>query len=363
MPDYNSVEEMAVDWSNAETIRNNSKNDDGTDTVTGVDWFSYGGVVCSNLYLSGNSWFGFGSNAEHLKVNRRDAACYTVKREECTLYGYYKVLKLYWMGYSHYSANSTAAKLEYEVYLFDTGDIMLHMLTKPTSYVDGVYSLGGLTYTVEQGGYVTFYLQKDGSYLAVNEAADISSPYEKKYLLREGNVYYTVQEDVLSVVDVVELTADVFRQHGMDRIPDGALLSGLFQPEVLYWQDSADDLPGILATVTATPPPQYIVSGLVDLTDPTVEGISGITVDVDGNPLFAVSFDGGVFMEWREEGWRATDNGMSAEEIGSVSQAQWMQAVSGIRGIRLRALLATTEDVLRSAKIKFINAIVQGGQE
>lgn len=362
MSDYSSIEELVQDWSSAEIIRSNSKNDDGTDTVAGAAWFSYMGIVCGSLYLSGNSWFGFGSCEEHLKVNRRDAASYTIKREECTLYGYYNILKLYWMGYSHYSATGSTAKLEYEVYLFDTRAIMLHMLTKPTSYTDGAYSLGGVAYTVEQGGYVTFYLQEDGSYRAVNEVIYIPLPYDRKYLIRESGMYYTVQDNVLQAIDVWVLTAEVFREYGTDKIPDGALLAVLVQPELLYWQDSDDALPELRATVTAVPLPQYIISGAIDLTDPTVQGISGVTVDADGAPLFSVSFDGGVFLEWREEGWRATDEGMNPEEIGAVSQAQWMQAISGVQTLKIRALLRTTEDVLRSAKIKFIN-VAEEGQE
>lgn len=362
MPDYSSIEALGQDWSNAEIIRSNSKNDDGTDMIAGAAWFSYRGIVCSSLYLSGNSWFGFGSSEEHLKVNRRDAASYTIKREECTLYGYYKILKLYWMGYSHYSATSSSAKLEYEVYLFDTGTIMLHMLTKPTRYADGAYSLGGAAYTVEQGSYVTFYLQEDGSYLAVNEVIDIPLPYDRKYLVRESGICYTVRNNALQAVDAEILAAEVFREYGIDKIPDGALLAGLTQPELLYWQDSDKALPELRAIVTAVPPPQYIISGAVDLTDPTVQGISSVTVDADGAPLFSVSFDGGIFLEWREEGWRATDEGMNPEEIGAVSQAQWMQAISGVQTLKIRALLRTTEDVLRSAKIKFIN-VAEEGQE
>lgn len=101
---YNSIEEiLSAGTTNMTVIRNDSKQDDGTDSITGVPWFTYNGTVASTIYASGNSWLGFGSTSEHLKVNRRDGAMYYLYREEGTLYGYYNFLKIRWAGYSYYN--------------------------------------------------------------------------------------------------------------------------------------------------------------------------------------------------------------------------------------------------------------------
>ena len=101
---YNSVEEiLSAETANMTVIRDNSKNDDGTDTVTGVSWFNFKGKVASTIYVSGNSWLGFGASSEHLKVNRRDGAMYYLYREEGTLYNHYRFLKIRFSGYTSYS--------------------------------------------------------------------------------------------------------------------------------------------------------------------------------------------------------------------------------------------------------------------
>ena len=66
MHDYGTIEDILSSTENMTILRNNSLQDDGTDTVTGVDWFVYNEKTASTLYVSGNSWMGFGSNAEQL---------------------------------------------------------------------------------------------------------------------------------------------------------------------------------------------------------------------------------------------------------------------------------------------------------
>lgn len=94
---YNSVESIfSAGTTNMTVLRDNVRQDDGTDSMTGVDWFTFNGTTASTIYASGNSWLGFGSSSEHLRVNRRDNALYSLYREEGTLYGHYKFLKIRW---------------------------------------------------------------------------------------------------------------------------------------------------------------------------------------------------------------------------------------------------------------------------
>ena len=123
-----------------EVLRNNVKQDDGTDTITGVGWFKFNNVIASNLYASGNSWIGFGAASEQLKVWRRDTAMFYLYRQEGTI-GSTKFLKIRWEGYSHYSTTDVSDALKYEVFLFEDGGLYLNFITVPDSSYVGTNQL------------------------------------------------------------------------------------------------------------------------------------------------------------------------------------------------------------------------------
>ena len=121
--------------------RNNVKNDDGTDTIaSGITWFYFNSVQVTNLYISGNSWVGFGASSEQLKVNRRDAAVWYEYTETGTIKTY-RFLKLRWIGYSSFNQTSDAYLQQYDVFLLDNGQIYLNWYDVPTSSFDGTNAL------------------------------------------------------------------------------------------------------------------------------------------------------------------------------------------------------------------------------
>ena len=183
MANYSSVEDIFATIENATVIRNNSKNDDGVDTIAGVDWFTYNGTVCSNIYASGNMFIGLGANSGHLKVNNRDGASYYIWREEGTLYNFYKFLRIRWQGYAVYNSSLTSYLQTFDVILWDTGDISLHMVNVPTSYYNGTFTLGSLSYTkpTTDAPDVTFKYQGNNTYVAEYSIIDIA---RKLYLSR-----------------------------------------------------------------------------------------------------------------------------------------------------------------------------------
>ena len=122
-------------------VRNNSGNDDNTDTVaSGITWFYFNGVQVTNLYVSGNSWIGFGVSSEQLKVNRRDAKVYYEYTETGTV-GANKFFKLRWCGDSIYNQTADSYAQQYDVFLFDNGQIYLNWFKVPTSNFDGTNAL------------------------------------------------------------------------------------------------------------------------------------------------------------------------------------------------------------------------------
>ena len=140
MATYQTIAEMLQGIENMTVIRNNSRQDDGTDTLTGVDWFKFRGNTANNVYVNGNGWLNFGVNSEGgLKVNRRDQASWYVWREEAYIRNSNnKVLRIRWRGYSQYNTQAAANLLEFDVVLCNTGDIILNIVTWPTANIDGV---------------------------------------------------------------------------------------------------------------------------------------------------------------------------------------------------------------------------------
>ncbi len=199
MANYNSLEDMMGNRENMECLVNNSRHDDDVMQFVGVDWFKFNGSLISNIFVSGNSFIGFGANAEHLLVCRRDAAMYSFYREEGEIYGTYKFLKLRWEGYAQYNNTSEDVRLYYEWFFFDTGDMLLNIIKSPNAagYL-GSNRINGstnkdFTVAVTQQQYITFYHKDDnGKQFDVEyKLIDLMPPFDSKYLLsdKDGKFY------------------------------------------------------------------------------------------------------------------------------------------------------------------------------
>ena len=129
MADYVMLEDIFETTGNMTVLRDNRLNDDGTDTVTGVEWFRFRETTAASFYVSGNSWIGIGQNSEQLKISRRDADLYTLKREEGTLLEHYKFLRIRWEGYSAHGNNNASTRLIWDA-LFLIPEILSFILLK-----------------------------------------------------------------------------------------------------------------------------------------------------------------------------------------------------------------------------------------
>ncbi|RHS64289.1 hypothetical protein DW958_10100 [Ruminococcus sp. AM46-18] len=115
-------------------IRNNYKQDDGTDILEGVNWFKFNNATVDKLYINGNNWVGFGTSTEQLKVCNRDGAIWNIYRLETALDDGTKLLKIRVEGYTYYSASGThESQIQYELFLFDNGDMYLNVIQSPAS--------------------------------------------------------------------------------------------------------------------------------------------------------------------------------------------------------------------------------------
>lgn len=361
MANYNSIEELLnAGTSNMTVLRNNNGNDDSTETFDGVSWFTFNNVVANNIYISGNTWLGFGTNAEQLRVNRRDAKVWYIWREEGTLYNYYRFLKWRWRGYSAYNQTSANYLLEYDVILWETGDISLHMVNIPVTNNDGTKQLiegsqtYNYTYSAEQPD-VTFY--KSGSGRTVTNALiDLRLPYDKRYLIRaNGKLYDVAGEEIATAV----LNAAAFQEYGSDRKPQQEVIAGFTNPDVILWHDSTEYLPTLTAEVVAVPFAQVIYSGDYDLTDETILGIEDADVIASEDILFALSFDmGETWKAYNGAAWltlTSEDSGMNTATFNSIGVEAWAEVVTGAEKFRIRAIIPTGSSYIESVIINFIN--------
>lgn len=342
MANYNSVEEIVAGVANATQLRTNSKQDDGTDTVTGVSWFSYNGTVCSKIYANGNSWIGFGKSTEDLKVNRRDAAMWNLWREEGTI-GAVRFLRIRWSGYTAYRSTAANALLTYDVIMFDTGDICLYVVDVPTANYNGTFSLGTLTYTAPttESRYVTFTKQENNSFVATYEPPTF---YIKRYLVRNNGIIYTVTDGALSELTGT-LNAELFQTSGLESPPDGALLLPLSAPEVLCWTDSPV-APTLVATMQGVPIGAHtITSDHIMVGDESIYGITSIEATASEGATFLLSFDGGAWMAYTDGSWSASDTGMTVAELIAIPSTAWSSIVNSAEYMQLKATLSGVETV------------------
>lgn len=366
MLDYGTVEDILITTDNMTVIRNNSLNDDGVDTIAGVDWFKYNGNTASTLYVSGNSWIGLGANTEQLKVVRRDADLMTLRREEGTLWGTYRFLHVRWEGYSVHGNRIDATRMVWDMVLFDTGVVCVSFETIPTnsSYLAAsslVTGAGTISFTPLSGMVINFKPQDENgvSFVFQDYPPVFLDPYNRRYLFTDAtNTLYTVVDGALSQLTETELTAEVFETYGVQDLPDGNLIISLTDPTILYWHDSENRFPDFRATYSGVPLPQVVYSENIDMADETILGIEKVTADSDEHVLFAVSFDDGA--SW----WSCVDgqwarlseekSGMSKDALEAISVDSWAEkATTGM--LKYRFIIRGRDGYLKSITTDYLN--------
>ena len=88
-------------------------------------------------------------------------------------------------------------------------------------------------------------------------------------------------------------TSAYFYRYGTDSIPDGNLLLGLANPEVLFWTNDPADSLLLKAELTVYPFPQTLL-GFADMRSDTIKGIRMIAAEYSGSIGVRTSYDGGT---------------------------------------------------------------------
>jgi len=323
--DYNGINEIfGAGIENMTCLLKDSGNyDGGTLALDGTEFFSFLGNSVMKIYSHGDSYWGFGTDNTHLTVDNRDTRMRSLYREEGTLYGYYKFIKIRWEGWSHYNQSSASYQLKYDLILWDTGDLSLHMVEIPTSCYDGNFQLRtdqnyNYTKPTRVSPDVTFqYSSETKSFEIKYQPIDLVVPF-KILIADSAGVLYTIEKqrvqteedttetegtdkekeveeiEVLVPLEETELNSEVFLARGYDRLPEWELIKGLDTPKIYAWSE-IKAFP-INAEITGTPPKQYIEC-MADLSDGTVLGIKALNAEYSGEVTEQHSYDGENFTE------------------------------------------------------------------
>ena len=183
--------------------------------------------------------------------------------------------------------------------------------------------------------------------------------HDMKYLLRSNSTLYTITDGTLTALTETEITASLFQTYGVDEIPDGALLVDLTDPELLFWQDSTDELPNLTLTFKGTPPlPQMFTSEPMDLTHESIAGISHAAVDASEDVRFAISFDGGTTWKAHDgSAWFDTSDtvpGMLPSTMNAITAEQWTEVVV-LDNYMVRFWLPNVTAYVKSVVMHYIN--------
>ena len=310
---YDSINEIfAAGITNMTCLLQDSNNyDGGTIGISGADYFKFNGNQVNTIYVHGDSYWGFGADAVHLRIDNRDSRMRSLYREEGTLYSYYRFIKIRWEGWSHYNQSGQDYQLKYDLLLWDTGDISLHMVEVPVLCYDGIFDFTAdkvYSYSKPTASSpdITFqYYPEPKTYDVKYHTNDLVVPF-KLLIMDSANQIYTVEtqvineeseekEDVLVLLEETKLNALLFKTKGFAKMPMWDLIKELDVPRIFSWSETRA-FP-LNAVITGTPPKQYIEC-LADLSDGTVLGIKSLNAEYTGNVTEQHSFDlGETFTE------------------------------------------------------------------
>lgn len=323
--DYNGINEIFGAGIENMTclLKDSGSYDSGTFALDGAEFLSFLGNAVNQIYSHGDSFWGFGTDNTHLTVDNRDTRMRSLYREEGTLYGYYKFVKIRWEGWSHYNQSSASYQLKYDLILWDTGDLSLHMVEIPTSCYDGNFQFRtdqnyNYTKPTRVSPDVTFqYSSETKSFEIKYQPIDLVVPF-KILIADSAGVLYTIEKqkvqteedttetegtdkekeveeiEVLVPLEETELNSELFLTRGYDHLPEWELIKDLDTPKIYAWSE-IKAFP-INAEITGTPPKQYIEC-MADLSDGTVLGIKALNAEYNGEVTEQHSYDGENFTE------------------------------------------------------------------
>lgn len=318
-----------------------TQQDDQTVTCVGAEWFKYNGVTANNIYISGNSWVGFGASAEQMKICRRDAKCHNLYRQEIADILGIRCVKYRWDGYSVYNSTSAVNKLTWELFIFNNNDIFLNCINIPTNGTNSFDLLGGTgMFEPQTGKQISMYCQdeENGKVFNLVEESYIKTEIDIRYLLKDDNGIYSVNEDNSSLLKLeeTELSSSLFISKGLTSVPNGNFMKDLVNPKLLEWHSRNEVGFKISAKVKAIPNHQTVVQNYDSYySDETIKGVNYIevlgTVNDSAVVRFAITFNSIDYYAFLNDEWILIDiydyyifirDGMTKEALEALTKEQ-----------------------------------------
>jgi hypothetical protein len=365
-----------------------SNNDDSTVTLPDMGFdFYYNGSVVRQLRTSGNTWVGFGSATEHLKINRGDAS-YNKLYYTSEIEGGKKTFRIRFEGNSVWSSWG-ANDLIWELTLFETGVIRLVVEKIPNTGTNSFENpnIGTQTLTLNNGSSLIFFPETaDGKNYTIYYDSNYVSTNEK-YLMVDDEGIKTYTSGSWNKIGDLPLTEEIFLNYGLDTIPQS--YAGLIEnAKIYYYTDDYDKKSNptkyILETKEVVTSKPKVMKQNSDFLIPTGRNITSITTDTSfvrrdssGNPIstngaikVAISFDSGnLYYTFNQTSgsFEVIDindlqeflsQGIDVNNLNQINYSQLNQLLTSSRTIRFAYIFykPTLDDVCKLKKIKIMFA-------
>lgn len=363
-----------------------TNNDDSTVTLPDIGFnFFYNGASLRQIYTSGNTWVGFGSATEHLKINRRDAS-YNKLFFALETEGGKKTFRVRFEGNSVWSSWNTN-DLIWELTLFETGVMRLVIEKIPNTGTNSFDNpnVGTQTLTLNNGSSLVFFPgTADGKNYTIYYNSNYI-PTNEKYLIVDDEGIKTYSSGSWSKIGDLPLTEEMFLSFGLDNIPQ--IYSGILgNPKLYFYSDDdtkkANPTKYILETKEVVISKPKVIKQRSDFLIPSGKNILSITVDTsfvrrdsNGNPIstngaikLAISFDSGnsYYTFNQTSGSFETidinnldgflNQGINVNALNQLNYSELNQLLTENRTIRFAYLLhkPTLDDVCKLKKIKIM---------
>jgi hypothetical protein len=296
--------------------------------------------------------------------------------ENGTLYDYYRFTRVRFSGTSSFGLGSTSYNFKYDVILWDTGDISVHVITITNK------SNARLNCTISNSdnGYAEYYISpsvldltinytSDNGFTILPELVSFEIPGERRYLIRSESKYYTVIDDNMTEISIQNnnITSSVFLTHGMTQVPSLSLFTNLNNPELLYWSEKEKFAASNGAAVIGTPQmPQSVYYDPIEIPSGKILELVRTKNTMSVKVKFSISFDGGEtwkYYDYMNKCWYDSINdndGMSYDMLPTIPSSKWMEFNSST--IQLRAKLFDTSDDT-SSKIFYKLSDIESSEE
>lgn len=363
---YNNLDALIADNENfTEKPLDNSKNDMGRTQLTGTDWFKFNSKTVAYIITDGDGRIYLSDSTSYnrysvLNVNQSDMAAWNTWRQEGTIGGIYKFVRVRWDGYSYYSKTSDECHLTFDVILMSNNRIYLYISDWPSDYNTGTCSLiwasstgSSVTYTPTADGDKFTFIPADDNGTSWTVESGFNEPEypDIRYLFRNsaGRIY-SLKSGSPEVLTETALTAELFKTYGVDNLPTYSAYNSLGDLSILRWCEKDAGLSNE-AIQTGQPACMDVDTGDIDIN----YNVNRIWVDADSGLKFQVSFNGGTtYKKYADGAWSdVTDDitaGNTAQEIHDIPMSEWQKMITDSK-VRFRCRLTTTDQYLRYIQI------------